>query len=120
VSDRGGLKTAGKTCQPCYADKSNSTMTIVRGDSTTQAVHTCKDCHMPYTGNTAVKQNNNRGDQVRHMWKMNTDPVNKVQGMFTTDSLAVRIPSDSVVSGVYLYQLESNKFIDSKQRVLTK
>lgn len=98
VYDRGGLKTTGKTCQPCHADKSNITMTIVRGGSTTQAVHTCKDCHMPYVGNTAVKQNNNRGDQVSHMWKINTSAVNKFQGMFTTDSLAVRIPADSVVA----------------------
>lgn len=98
VYDRGGLKSTAKTCQPCHADKSNITITIVKDGSSTQAVHTCKDCHMPYTGNSAVKQNNNRGDQASHMWKINTNPVNKFQGMFTTDSLAVKIPADSVVA----------------------
>ncbi len=96
VYDRGGLKTAGKTCQPCHANKSNVTVTIVRGGQTTTAVHTCQDCHMPYIGNTAVKQNNNRGDQVSHLWRIITDPVNKFAGMFTSDSLNVRIPADSV------------------------
>lgn len=98
VYDRGGLKEAAKTCKPCHDNKSNITMTIVRGGSTTQAVHTCKDCHMPYIGNTAVKQNNNRGDQASHIWKINTAAVNKFAGMFTPDSLAVKIPADSVVA----------------------
>jgi protein-arginine kinase activator protein McsA len=98
VYDRGGLKTAGKTCQPCHPNVSNVTVTMVRAGQTTTYTHECNDCHMPYIGDTAVRQNVNRGDQASHMWKINVNPVNRYQGMFTADSSLVRIPEDSVVS----------------------
>ncbi len=98
VYDRGGLKTAGKTCSPCHDNRSNITATVVKPTGTTTYTHTCQDCHMPYIGDTALRQNNNRGDQASHMWKINTAAVNKFQGMFTADSSLVRIPTDSVVA----------------------
>lgn len=100
VFDRGGLKTAGKTCQPCHSNKSDITITMIRGGVETKAVHTCNECHMPYIGNTALKQNNNRGDQASHMWKINTKAETKFTGMFDTSAAAmiVKIPTDSVVA----------------------
>ncbi|MBU2447367.1 MAG: T9SS type A sorting domain-containing protein [Bacteroidetes bacterium] len=93
VYDRGGLKTAGKTCMPCHTGKTINI--IVNG--TPISHNACDQCHMAYIGMTAVKQNNNRGDQASHMWKIKTAAVNKFQGMWTADSLNVAIPADSIV-----------------------
>ncbi len=95
VYDRGGLKSTAKTCAPCHTGKD---INIVK-DGVPITPHTqCKDCHMPYIGNTAVKQNNNRGDQASHMWKIKTTTDNKFTGMWTADSLNVKIPTDSIVA----------------------
>lgn len=100
VYDRGGLKSEGKTCLPCHSNRSNITATVVKPTGTTSYTHTCQDCHMPFIGNTAIKQNNNRGDQVSHMWKINTNPASKFQAMFDTSAakMIVVIPTDSLVA----------------------
>lgn len=98
VWDLGGLKSAAKTCSPCHSNKTVDIKKVVSG-VTTPVPHECRDCHMPYIGNTAVKQNNNRGDQASHMWKINTAAVGKVTGMWSSTSAAnVTIPADSVVA----------------------
>lgn len=91
VYDRGGLKSTAKTCQPCHSNRQNITVTIISGGNQRTHTHECVDCHMPYVGNSAVKANNNRGDEASHMWAINTEPVNRWQGMFTADSLNVDI-----------------------------
>lgn len=94
VYDLGGLKSTAKTCQPCHQNKQ---IRIIK-DGVEIQHNECRDCHMPYTGLTAVKQNNNRGDLSSHIWKINTNPVTKHEAMFDTVSLNVIIPPDSIVT----------------------
>jgi hypothetical protein len=94
VYDLGGLKSTAKTCQPCHQNK---LIRIIK-DGVELQHNECRSCHMPYIGNTAVKQNNNRGDQASHMWKINTNPVTKHEAMFDTVALNVIIPPDSNVA----------------------
>jgi|GEM_PF-1199378 len=95
--DRGGLKTAGTQCTPCHTSKAVS-ITVVKSGVSTPAPHSCQDCHMPYIGNTAIEQNDNRSDQASHMWKINTTAVGKIPGMWPTGGTNVTIPADSVVA----------------------
>ncbi len=97
IYDRGGVKTAGKQCTPCHTGKAVSITKVVGGVSTPVS-HSCQDCHMPYIGNTAIEQNDNRSDQASHMWKINTDPVGKIPAMWPTGGTNVTIPTDSVVA----------------------
>ncbi len=100
VYDRGGLKPAAKTCNSvCHTNMNNVTVTILLpGGGSRTHEHKCNDCHMAYIGETAVKDNNNRGDQASHMWKINVNPVTKFQAMFDTVAMKVIIPPDSIVS----------------------
>lgn len=93
IYDRGGLKSIAKGCS-CHPGKA---INIIK-DGVALQHNQCKDCHMPYIGNTAVIQNNNRGDQASHMWKIKTTTDNKFTGMWTADSLNVKIPTDSIVA----------------------
>jgi hypothetical protein len=97
VYDRGGLKTEGKTCQPCHPGKAVS-MTVVRDGVPRTVTHTCQDCHMPYIGSTAIEANDYRADQASHMWKINTDPVGRVPTMWPATGGNVIIPADSIVA----------------------
>ncbi len=102
VYDRGGLKSTAKTCGPCHTGKA---INIIKDGNPIQPHTSCNDCHMPYIGLTAVRQNTNRGDQASHMWKINVNPVNRYQpyntqpAMFDTSAnLRVNIPTDSIVA----------------------
>lgn len=49
----------------------------------------CQDCHMPKATKSAVAISDYQGDLRTHIWTINTDPVGKMEGMFTQDGTYV-------------------------------
>ncbi len=53
--------------------------------STNHPVTTCVVCHMPEASKSAIKHHEYQGDVATHIWRINTDPVGKTEGMFNAE-----------------------------------
>ncbi len=69
------------SCENCHAEQAAFTAHMGYPD--------CKNCHMPKASKSAVAISDYEGDLRTHIWSINTDPVGKMEGMFTPDGMYV-------------------------------
>lgn len=70
------------SCEGCHPDQT--------AFSAHNALPECTDCHMPKASKSAVALSAYQGDIPTHIWSINTDPVDRFQGMFTENGSMVR------------------------------
>lgn len=67
-------------CESCHVYGDNADIA-----STNHAVETCTVCHMPKASKSAIKHHEYEGDVTTHIWRINSDPVGKTDGMFNAE-----------------------------------
>jgi len=69
------------SCENCHTDQA--------AYSEHNGMPECTDCHMPKASKSAVALSLYQGDVPTHIWSINTDPVGKMEGMFSEDGTSV-------------------------------
>jgi len=86
-----GTKALKVQCETCHTNKAITINGKVKNIE-------CMDCHMAKSAKSAVavqKGSGFRGDVSSHLWKINTNPIDKTAGMFTSDGLKVLLDTDN-------------------------
>ena len=90
-----GFKAIKIKCRDCHGDK-----TIKINNTITKSAD-CIDCHMSYTGKSAIgvqTGNGWKGDIRSHVMAINTNNVNKTTGMFTADGKALLLDANGLAA----------------------
>jgi len=87
------LKAIKVKCQDCHTGKE------IKINGTKTKPVDCVDCHMSYTGKSAIgTQTGNgwKGDIRSHVMQINTNNIDKTNGMFTTDGLKLELDANGL------------------------